>query len=206
MTLTEAVTVVVNQSSVNEHCPMRMTHMVVTQPVPVPWKVAVDSDNGTGDIELTFTPTDDNDGDTDIITVTATSGVGDGAVSDTGTFQLTDYSANYPKNAVDAAGFRVIIASPGDGPNDWAKADKNSVKVQVLRKDGPSSQWGNYSSIKVSLFNDEDEDGDGDDETTNDVELYAFSVAEEAAGVNQLSNLAFSRVKTDSLTSSICRR
>ncbi len=158
--------------------------------------IAVHSDNGTGDIELTFTPEDDNDGDTDIITVTATSG----GKSDTGTFQLTDYSADYPKNAVDAVGFRVIIASPGDGPDDWAKADKNSVKVQVLRKDGPSSQWGNFSSIKVSLFNDPQDDGDGDGDMTNDEELYAFSVVEGTD--NQLSNLAFSRVKTDSLTSS----
>ncbi len=159
--------------------------------------VAADKKTGTAvDVEITVDPADDADADDETFTVTARSS--DLTEDGEGTITINDYSANLLKNAVDAAGFRVIIASPGDGPDDWAKADKNSVKVQVLRKDGPSSQWGNYNSIKVSLFDDPQDDGDGDGATTNDVELYAFSVEDDN---RELSNLGFSRVRTDSLTS-----
>ena len=51
-------------------------------------------------------------------------------------------------------GFRVTIAAPDDGPTKIGRRSvKISVKVQVHRRDGLASQWGNYTSIEVSLRN-----------------------------------------------------
>ena len=76
-------------------------------------------------------------------------------IKGTTTLTVTDHSAILTSNAPDAAGFRVLIASPGDG--EWAGINKK-VKIRLLRRAVIASEWGNYTSIKVALRNRNEKD------------------------------------------------
>ena len=164
----------------------------ITISVPKDSKVG---DSFTGEGTLVFDMLGDADNDTDVVTITA---VAAGYfTAGTGTVEIRDYSTVLPRNAEDAAGFRVIIAKPGDGA--WVKATSDAVRVQLKRRVGLASHFANFSMITVSLYED-----DGDD-AKNDAEEYGITVSENTSNPSEaeLSSLASPNVKTDTLTSAV---
>ena len=108
----------------------------------------------------------------------------------TRTITVTDHAADLVDDAQTPRGIRVIITAPAEGA--YAPALKDKIKVQVLRKDGLAKEFGSFSNIKVSLFNDPDKDGT----KTPDVELYSLDITDDV----QLGSLAVPRIKTATLT------
>ena len=160
---------------------------------------------GTLDWSPTLAPDPDAVDDKIELTVTAPIGVSAAKVtSNKVTITITDTQADLPKTATDASGFRLTIASPG--PGKWAKVGKNQVKVQLHRRVGVASDFGNYTGIKIDLYNESkttghDDKGNRITEGSNTATpLYSLTVAEaEDATDLQLSNLALASMKTDSL-------
>ena len=116
-------------------------------------------------------------------------------VMDVASLTIKDRTGALAKDANDADGFRVITTAPAVGK--WAKVGANQVKVQILRKHGPAADWGNFSSIAVSLHNVEDNPA-----TTTVVEvsdaLYTLTANDDE---KELSNLSAESVRTDTLDS-----
>ncbi len=151
---------------------------------------------GSGTIEWTPTLAPDADAVDDRIVLTVTAPIGTASAEVTSNsviITITDTAADLADTAVDASGFRVTMAAPG--PGKWAKVGKNQVKVQLHRRAGVASDFGNYTSIRVDLF-DENIGHDSDNEReTGTAALYSLSVADNA----ELSRLALASVKTDTL-------
>ena len=154
--------------------------------------------DGTGsqEIAITFIPNPDADADDDVVTLTASVTIGSDPVTGTATITIVDTQADLTDNAKDASGFRVTIAAPGSGK--WAKVGKNQVKVQVHRRAGLASDWGNYQSIQVELFNESvDHQHSSDGVRTKDATpFYRLTVGE----ATELGSLVLARMKTDTLT------
>ena len=144
--------------------------------------------------------TADADADDDYVVLTVTGGIGAGkadVTSNTVTVTIVDTQADLTDNAVDASGFRLTMAAPA--PGKWAKVGANQVKVQLHRRAGLASEWGNYSSITVSLYNEDEDTGhDNKGVRADDANIfYALSVAEDL----ELGSLALASMKTDTLIS-----
>ena len=153
---------------------------------------------GSGTIEWTPTlaPDDDAVDDKIVLTVTAPIGAASALVtSNAVTVTITDTQANLADTAVDASGFRVTMAAPG--PGKWAKVGKNQVKVQLHRRAGLASDFGNYASIRVDLFDEAIAHTDNERDA-GATALYSLTVADNT----ELSNLALASMKTDTLTAS----
>lgn len=136
----------------------------------------------------------DDDPDDDKIELTVSAPIGASSVSVTSNiviFTITDTQADLPDNAVDVSGFRVTIAAPGVGK--WAKVAKNAVKVQVHRRAGLASEWGNYESIQVALH---DESNYDDEDEAHGAAFYSLTVSDD----DELGSLVLARLKTDTLT------
>ena len=156
------------------------------------------------DLVFTFeTLAGDTHGDADpddekiILTATAT-GVGvDNANVSSGdnspTISITDHAASLARNARSIRGTRVVITEPA--ADAYAPTGKDKIKVQVLRKGLLAAEFGAFTSVKVSLFNDPDNDGD----KTADVELYSLAITDAV----QLGTLVVPRVRTATLTGAI---
>ena len=136
----------------------------------------------------------DDDADDEKITLTATSGaITTGENSPTIT--ITDHHASLPRNARSIRGMRVQITTPAAGA--YAPTGKDKIKVQVLRKGLLAAEYGAFSSVKVSLFNDPPDPAVGD--ATPAVELYSLAITDAV----QLGTLAVPRVRTATLTGAI---
>ncbi len=145
---------------------------------------------------VTLTPDDDADNEEVVLTVTAPIGTGGADVtSNSVTITIVDTQVDLTDNAVDASGFRVTIASPS--PTGWAKVGANQVKVQVHRRAGLASEWGNYASIQVALYNNHVDYGHNDKGVRADATtpIYALTVSDD----DELGSLVLARMKTDSL-------
>ena len=156
--------------------------------------------SGTGTGTLTVNPTDDGNFDDETVELTAsladhTSGMATLTITDDDEMPPTQTVMD--KNAVDASGFRLTIAAPGVGK--WAKAAKNQVKVQLHRRAGLASDFGNYSAIEVSLYDEDIQHNDDNERLSNAAALYSISVTETMQNA-QLTNLAMASMKTDSLS------
>ena len=145
---------------------------------------------------ITFTfetgpPQGDDDDDDEKITMNATSGTVSVEEDDRPVITITDHAASLTRDAQSIRGFRVAITAPA--ANAWASTGKDKIKVQVLRKGGLAKEFGNFSSIKVSLFNDTDPDADPG---VADVELYSLEITDAV----QLGSLVIPRIRTAELT------
>ena len=164
-------------------------------------EIAANATSGFAATTVSVTPIADADAINDVVTITGTGQIDiDGAATDLtdGTITLTivDTQADLTGTAaIDASGFRVTIAAPS--PTGWAKVAKNAVKVQVHRRAGVASDWGNYASIQVALHDESDYD---DDAKAHGDALYSLTVADDTGNQNQLGSLVLERMKTDSLT------
>ena len=138
---------------------------------------APQGDADTVDEKVTVTAQEQGETDTDDLKATRT-------------ITVTDHAADLVDDAQTPRGIRVIITAPAEGA--YAPALKDKIKVQVLRKDGLAKEFGSFSNIKVSLFNDPDKDG----AKTDDVELYSLNITDDV----QLGSLAVPRIKTATLT------
>ena len=139
------------------------------------------------------TPDADADDDEIELTVSAPIGASNASVtSNAVTFTITDTQADLTDNAVDGSGFRLTTALPGAGK--WARTGANRVKIQLHRRAGLASEWGNYESITVSLH---DESNYNEETEAHGDAFYAVSVAD----ATELGSLVLERMKTDTLTS-----
>ena len=167
-------------------------------PTTLTLRVRIPPSQATGDTTGTMVFTINTDPDTDPETLTFTGKSADlvdadeNALESEATFTINDTNVNLPDvdNAVDASGIRVLVVSPGNG--EYASVGDRKVKVQVLRKDGLASEWGNYTGLAVSLFN-RNEKGNGDDpeEAIHDL------ILDDTGG--QLGTLAITTLKRDTL-------
>ena len=162
------------------------------------------SASGKFPVIFTFAPltttggVENGDADADdekiILTATATGVGAEGVDVSSGdgspTISITDHAASLTRNARSIRGTRVQITTPAAGA--YAPTGKDKIKVQVLRKGQLAAEFGAFSSVKVSLFNDPDNDGD----KTADVELYSLDITDAV----QLGTLVVSRVRTATLT------
>ena len=140
-----------------------------------------------------ITPDDDADNETLTLTVTAPIGTAGASVtSNEVDLTIVDTQANLTDNAVDGSGFRLTTALPGAGK--WARTGANRVKIQLHRRAGLASEWGNYESITVSLH---DESNYNEETEAHGAAFYAVSVAD----ATELGSLVLERMKTDTLTS-----
>ena len=141
----------------------------------------------------------DADDEKIILTATATGGgVGGVDVSsgdDSPTISITDHAASMEPSARSIRGMRVQITTPAAGA--YAPTGKDKIKVQVLRKGLLAAEFGAFSSVKVSLFNDPPDPAVG--EPTPAVELYSLDITDAV----QLGTLAVPRVRTATLTGAI---
>ena len=140
--------------------------------------------------------TADDNADDETVTLTVTSDIGASNATVTSnevTVTSVDTQADLTDNAVDASGFRVTIASPA--ANGWAKVAKNAVKVQVHRRAGLASEFGQYESIQVALH---DESNYDEDAEAHGAAFYSLTVADDG----ELGSLVLARMKTDTLTAS----
>ena len=181
--------------------------------------VSLTNGAGEGTVEFTFNMNvasssqaqGDADAVDDKVTLVGTVTIdGDEVTSNTVTININDTAAMLTDNAEDVAGFRVFLTSPGDG--EWTGVGKHKVKVQIQRLDGPSSKWGNYSSIEVGLYNNDTGMGHDDKGVREDAAepIYDLIVSDAASymdeddnivNVHQLSDLVFATMKTDTLIS-----
>ena len=122
------------------------------------------------------------------------------------TFEIIDIPvviAGPPGNSV--SGYRVEIVEPAE---EWLGID-DMVEVRVLRRQGPSFQWGSFSSIEVELV-DEAEPENGHDamgvRTDDATAFYSMTITNsitiDGGSINQLSNLSLADVRRDTLESS----
>ena len=115
------------------------------------------------------------------------------------TLTITDVTVALPEadRAIDASGIRVLVVSPGNG--EYASVGDRKVKVQLLRKDGLASEWGDYTGITVALWN-RNPKGDGDvhpdGNTTPAIAIHTLAI-DNAEG--QLGTLAISTLRRDTL-------
>ncbi len=166
--------------------------------IPVTVSEGRNSKSGvTGPLVFTFTSGDaataQGDADTEDETVTVTAqenGADADDPKDTRTIKILDYQALVADDAATPRGMRVVIAAPA--ANAWAPTGKDKIKVQVLRRNGLAKEYGAFTSIKVSLFNDPDKDGS----KTADVELYSLTIDNQV----QLGSLAVPRIRSAELT------
>ncbi|MDE2798726.1 MAG: T9SS type A sorting domain-containing protein [Gemmatimonadota bacterium] len=156
---------------------------------------------GSGTSTFTITPAvDTDDTDPEIIVIQGTATVDGATLTGFQNFTINESAEvmdQLPKNAVDASGFRLTIAAPGVGK--WAKAAKNQVKVQLHRRAGLASDFGNYETIKVSLYDEDIQHNDDNERLSNADVLYSISVTEDSENA-QLTNLAMASMETDSLS------
>ena len=90
----------------------------------------------------------DKDKDAESIDVTVTASAS-GFPPQTATVTINDNKVvTAGGNANSFSGFRVEIVTPAE---EWLGID-DMVMVRVIRRQGPSFQWGNYTSIMVGLF------------------------------------------------------
>lgn len=165
------------------------------------------SGNSTGNaaartIAWAVTLTPDANADDEEVTLTVTAPIGTGGATVTSnsvTITIEDTQADLTDNAEDASGFRLTMAAPG--PGKWAKVGANQVKIQLHRRAGLASEWGNYASIAVALYNEDDATGH-DNKGNRDTDpvpdpLYQLTVDNDT----ELGSLVLASMKTDTLTS-----
>ncbi len=163
-------------------------------------EVPVTSGNVTGtstDGVLVFAGITQDKDDQDItVTVTASA---PNFESQTATLEINDNAVAVGTPAANSvSGFRVEIVPPS---KEWTGIE-GKVKVRLLRRQGPSFPWGNFSSISVGLF-DESQDGDNVDATTGSkrpasaTAYYSMTISQGTN--NQLSSLGLEDVKKDTL-------
>ncbi len=196
VTMTEAVTV---ETTVQVEVSATGDDSYDVTSIEIPVTVAADTDKKNGvQMPLVFnmnSTAPQGDADTVDETVTLTAMELGAATDDpkaTRTLTVTDHAADLVDDAQTPRGIRVIITAPAEGA--YAPALKDKIKVQVLRKDGLAKEFGSFSSIKVSLFNDPDKDT-----KTADDELYSLDITDNV----QLGSLAVPRIKTATLTGTL---
>ena len=172
--------------------------------------IASGQKEGTGTGVFTIDPTVDPETDAETVRIKGTATAAGASLSGTASISITDGRvAELDKDADDADGFRVIITTPTTSAK-WARVGANQVKVQVHRKHGLASEWGEYTQIKVALhdtvgvYNATDNPdgfpiaaGDATEFRHTQVgEDYTLTVTD---GDLQLSNLSLASVRTDTL-------
>ena len=144
---------------------------------------------------MVFTINTDPDRAAEALTFTATSP--DLTEAENTANSITDVTVALPAadQAIDASGIRVLVVSPGNG--EYASVGERKVKVQMLRKDGLASEFGDYSGITVSLYN-RAKDGKADDKggssPTDPIHTLTIDNTE-----GQLGTLAISTLRRDTL-------
>lgn len=136
-------------------------------------------------IVFTFTtgpPQGDADYEDETVTLTAAATINTEAVTSgdgSPKITITDYAASLPRDARSIRGTRVIIQTPAgktDPPYNWAATGNGKIRVRVLRKGRLASEFGAFTSIRVSLRQrnekgdaDVDVDGNGTVEAADDL-------------------------------------
>ena len=146
---------------------------------------------------MVFTINTDPDRESEALTFTATSPDLTDATDTAQSIADVEVALPVADQAIDASGIRVLLVSPGNG--EYASVGERTVKVQLLRKDGLASEWGNYTGITVALWN-RNPKGDGDvhpdGNTTPAVAIHTLAI-DNTAG--QLGTLAISALRRDTL-------
>ena len=138
---------------------------------------------------------DDVDEEISVEASTTRQGFGD---ADPVVLTITDIDVVVAKqNAGDSAtGFRVEIVEPEE---DWLGID-DLVRVKVIRREGPSLQWGAFRTITVNLYDEDDNHATTGTREASATSFYSMAISNDINN-NQLSSLFLEDVRRDTLES-----
>lgn len=147
---------------------------------------------------IVFTINTDPDRDDETIAFNATSPDLDDATE--ATLTLSDVEVDLPAvdQAIDASGIRVLVAKPGNG--EYASVGDRTIKVQLLRKDGLASEFGDYTGIVVALYN-RNATAKAADKGADDGDAIRTLTLDDTGG--QLGTLAISTLRRDTLAATV---
>ena len=169
----------------------------------VNFNVMVIGDNTTGtggdDLVITGIKQDKDAVGEDIVVVASTTRSGFANVTATATLMIADNDVVVAKQEAgdSATGFRVEIVEPDE---EWLGLD-DMVRVKVIRREGPSLQWGAFRTITVNLYDEGFEHAAATgNRNVGTAALYTMAIGNNISN-SQLSSLFLEDVRRDTLES-----